>query len=444
MKDDPKTIFGWCMYDWANSAYGTTVYTAIFVNYLASVTGSAWETSFLGFRLDTEGLHALAIGIIAFLTFLIAPVLGAISDYSAAKKKFLLFFAYMGSTATFLLYFTGTGDIALTIGLFVVAQTSFVAANVFYDGFLPDIASEGQMDRVSSRGYAFGYVGGGLHFALSLVLIALAQSGRLSISMEAAGRIAMASAALWWGGFTLFTVKHLGETGVRELLPETLRGLSRVVGFVSLGVGRTLRTTLRVGRFRHLVLFLVAFMFYNDGIQTVIALTASYALNEDGLGLTLAVVMLTLLVVQVVAIGGALLFSRLAGLVGAKAAVMISLVVWTAVVTYAYFIPRESPEHLYLLGGIAGLVLGGSQALSRSMYGSMIPAGASAEFYGFYSVFSKFSAIWGPLLFFALDLVTGSPQVAILSLTVFFGVGFVLLYFVDEEKARLASVEGAF
>jgi UMF1 family MFS transporter len=195
-----------------------------------------------------------------------------------------------------------------------------------------------------------------------------------------------------------------------------------------------------VKRFRHLVLFLVAFMLYNDGIQTVLLVGNLYGADELGLGY--GALMGTLLVIQFVAIGGALFFSWLAGRIGTKQTIMLTLIVWSIAVSYAYFI--ETATEFFILGGVFGIVLGGSQALSRSFYGSMIPAEASAEFFGFYSVFSKFSAIWGPFVFFFINQITGSSRNAIVSLVVFFVLGLVLLYFVDENKARLGENESAF
>ena len=437
-RNDPKNIFGWCMYDWANSAYITTVSVGLLPIYFTGVVVPTEGVTILGTQFEAASLLPFAIGFSAALTFLFAPVLGAISDFSAAKKKFLLFFAYMGSLATLLLYFSRAGDVVQTLVLFILAQTAFVAANVFYDAFLPQIATQDQMDSVSGKGYSYGYVGGGLQFAIAMLIVLAAEP--LGIGEETAARIGIVMAAVWWAGFSLFTVKYLGEPGQPTPLPEQFRTLPRFLALAAVGVTRTIATTRRIGRFRHLVLFLVAFMFYNDGIQAVIAMATLYGKVE--LGLSNGTLMGTLLVIQFVATAGALIFSRIARRVGTKQAVMITLVIWSGVVIYAYFI--ETAMEYFVMGGLVGIVMGGSQALSRSFYGSMVPAEASAEFYGFYSVFSKFSAIWGPFVFGAVNLVTGSSRSAIVSLIIFFIVGLVLLYFVDEEKARLAGAEGAF
>lgn len=438
IQDDAQSLFGWCMYDWANSAYGTTVLAGLLGVYIAEVVAPE-GLSFLGLDVPPTSLFAMAAAVSAALIFLIAPVLGAIADLSGARKTFLLFFAYTGALATVLLYFSKSGDVWYTLIVFVVSQTAFVAANVFYDAFLPSIASEEKMDEVSGRGYAYGYVGGGVQFLFSLLLVAF--SDRLGITQQLAVRIAMLTAGLWWGGFTLFTVKYLKESVSYETSGVQASRITTALEFVRIGMSRTIETTRKVSRFRHLLLFLIAFLCYNDGIQTAILVTSSYGLVELGLSTTL--LMVTLLIIQIVATGGAILFSRLAEHIGAKRAVMVSLIGWSILVICAYFLRPGQALPYMILGGFAGLVLGGSQALSRSLYGAMIPAEASAEFYGFYSVFAKFSAIWGPLVF-ALTGTLGSQRTGIISLIVFFLVGLVLLYFVDEDEARRVSAEGAF
>jgi UMF1 family MFS transporter len=437
-KNDPRDLFGWYMYDWANSAYILTVSAGLIGPYLLNVVIPDSGAVFFGITFGASSLFPLAVGVSAALTFLIAPVLGAIADFSGAKKRFLLFFAYTGALATIPLYFSGTGDVLLTLALFIVAQTAFVAANVFYDAFLPNIAASEDMDRVSGRGFAYGYLGGGLHFAMSLVLVVGYE--QIGISQGRAIQISLATAGIWWAGFTLFTLRYLKESRTGTPLPDAYRAMGCMLGYLSLGFSRTIRTARKVKRFRHLVLFLVAFMLYNDGIQTVLLVGNLYGADELGLGY--GALMGTLLVIQFVAIGGALFFSWLAGRIGTKQTIMLTLIVWSIAVSYAYFI--ETATEFFILGGVFGIVLGGSQALSRSFYGSMIPAEASAEFFGFYSVFSKFSAIWGPFVFFFINQITGSSRNAIVSLVVFFVLGLVLLYFVDENKARLGENESAF
>ena len=429
MKNDKKTIFGWCMYDWANSAYITTAAVALLPNYFAQAVVGKAGVDIFGMNMSATALWGFMLGGAAFLVFLFAPVLGAIADFSSGKRRFLASFAYMGSLFATMLYFCKSGDVGLTIALFMGTQVCFVAGNVFYDAFLPQIASEDKLDSVSAKGYAFGYVGGSLQFAIALGLVAMQKTPE---DQAMAARIGMAMTGIWWAGWTLLTMKYLKEVKIPYELPEAYRDRPKILAYLALGISRTVATAKRVGRFKHLTLFLVAYMIYNDGIHTVTSMATIYGTEE--LRLSTTALMVTLLLVQVVAIGGALVFSRIANRIGAKHAVMCALVLWSGVVTYGYFI--HTATEFFVLGIIVGVVLGGTQALSRSFYGAMIPEQASAEFYGFYSVFSKFSSIWGPVTFGFIKQITGSARLAIISLMIFFIVGLILLGFVDETKAK--------
>ena len=418
------------MYDWANSAYITTAAVALLPDYFARAVVGEDGINLFGMNLTATTLWGYMLGTAAFLVFLFAPVLGAIADFSSAKKRFLTGFAYTGSLFATMFYFCQSGDVGLTVALFIGTQVCFVGANVFYDAFLPQIASEDKLDSVSARGYAFGYVGGSLQFAIALALVAMHET--VGVSITTAARIGMAMTGFWWAGWSLLTMKYLKEEKTPHQLPEAYRNRPKVIAYLTLGISRTVSTAKKVGRFKHLTLFLVAYMIYNDGIHTVTSMATIYGTEE--LKLTTTALMVTLLLVQVVAIGGALIFSRLANRIGAKRSVMFALVLWSAVVTYGYFI--HTATEFFILGMIVGIVLGGTQALSRSLYGAMIPESASAEFYGFYSVFSKFSSIWGPVTFGVIKQVTGSARLAIISLMIFFITGLILLAFVNEEKAK--------
>ncbi len=426
------------MYDWANSAYVTTVVAGLLQSYFVRGIVGAEGVQIGNSTVSAISLWGYMIGFAAFLSFLFAPVLGAISDFSSAKKKFLLSFAYTGALFTTLLYFCQSGNVWQTVVIFIITQIGYVSANVFYDAFLPQIVTEDKLDRVSAKGFSFGYVGGGLQFAIALGLVA----GHRIIGIEQAlaARIGISMSGVWWAGFTLFTLKFLKEGKHREEIPEKHRSKPLMLAYIAIGVERTLKTARKVQRFKHLLLFLIAFMVYNDGIQTVIGMASGYGTDE--LKLSVTVLMVTLLVIQIIASAGAPLFGWLGDKIGTKRAVMLSLVLWSGVVTYAYFL--HSATEFFVLGVIVGVVLGGSQALSRSLYGSMVPEEASAEFYGFYSVFAKFSAIWGPVAFGVIRQVTGSARLSIISLMFFFIVGLILLSFVNEEKARQAKFMGAF
>ncbi len=423
------------MYDWANSAYITTVAVALLPNYFAQAIVGEGGISIFGYVVATDAMWGFMYGGAAFLVFLIAPVLGAIADFASAKKKFLLCFAYLGSLFATLFFFCTSGDVWLTIVLFLCSQVCFVGGNVFYDSFLPQIATEDKLDSVSARGYAFGYVGGSLQFGIALAMVAL--HDQIGLSQAMAARIGMAMTGFWWAGWSLFTVKYLKEVKTEQELPEKYRYYPKFFAYLSLGFSRIITTAKKVGTFKHLTLFVIAYMIYNDGAHTVTSMATIYGTEE--LGLSATNLMVTLLLVQVVAIGGALLFGWIASIISTKRAVMIALVLWSGVVTYGYFI--HTATEFFILGMIVGVVLGGTQALSRSLYGAMIPENASAEFYGFYSVFSKFSSIWGPVTFGVVKQITGQARLAIISLMVFFVVGLILLSFVNEEKAKTEKHE---
>lgn len=436
-KDDPKTVFGWCMYDWANSAYITTAVGLLPIFFANSVMANGTAV-FFGKTFRSDTLWGFIVGLAGVLSFMLAPVLGAIADFSASKKKFLLFFAYSGSLFCMLLYFCHTGDVVKTLLFFLVSQLGFVNGNVFYDAFLPHVASEGKLDDVSGKGYAYGYVGGGLQFAIALLLVTF--HDKLGLTKDHASRIGIAMAGLWWLIFTMFCMRFVREAPPTQALPQQYRNRPEWLGFLSLGISRTWQTAVRATQYRHLIIFLLAFMMYNEGIQTVINMATIYGTSE--LRLPASALMLTLLIIQFVAIFGSIGFSKIADHVGTRRAIVFGLFIWVGVVIYAYFI--HSVKEYFVLGMIVGVALGGTQALSRSYYGSMIPKESSAEFYGFYTVFSKFSAIWGPWAFAAITHFAHSARTAIVSLVVFFILGLILLMSVNEERAREAKFAASF
>ncbi len=430
VRNDKRTIFGWAMYDWANSAY-ITVFGAIIGAFFTGtiMTGDTY------WGLSGEALFSILIGIGSILLLLAMPVLGAMADYADAKRRFLRNFAFVGAAFTLGVAFVPDGQIPLFLLILIVSQFGFVAANVFYDGFLPEIASDDTIDRVSSKGFALGYLGGGLYLLLALVLIFLSSDEPdAALNETFAARIAIFGSGLWWIAFSLFSLSRLPADAVST-------SQRSVRAYASIGFKRTIATGRKLGRFPHLLLFVVAFIVYNSGTGTVIAVSGPYA--EDTLELELETIALAFLVVQFIAFFGALLFGRLAGRIGPKRAVMVSLVVWTGIAVMAYLLPKGSSSGFLALAAIVGFVLGGVQALSRSLYGSMIPEEASAEFFGFYSVFSKLSGI-GPLVFGAVSAVTGSGRAAILSVIGFFLVGLVLLSLVNVDDARASRRHWSF
>jgi len=423
VRNDKRTIFGWAMYDWANSAY-ITIFGAVVG---AFFTGSiVIGDSYWG--LSGEALFGLLVGLGSILLLLAMPVLGAVADYADAKRRFLRNFAFVGAAFTLVIAFIPEGQVPFFLLIVLVSQFGFVAANVFYDGFLPDITTDDTIDRVSSRGFAFGYLGGGLYLLAALVLISLSsEEAGATLTETLAARIAIFGSGIWWVVFSLVSLARLPRDQERSVERRSM------ASYASIGFTRTISTTKKLAGFPHLLLFVIAFIVYNSGTGTVIAVSGPYA--EDTLGLDLEVIALAFLVVQFIAFFGALIFGALAGRIGPKRAVMASLVVWTALAVVAFFLPEGSSTGFLALAAVVGFVLGGVQALSRSLYGTMIPEAASAEFFGFFSVFSKLSGI-GPLVFGIVSAATGSGRAAILSVAAFFLVGLVLLSRVDVAEAR--------
>ena len=432
IRNDRKTIFGWAMYDWANSAFIVTL-GAIIPSFFARtiVTDQGWH----GWSAETIWAAVVSIG--STILFLTMPVMGAVSDYNAAKRRFLRTFAVAGGLLVMALPFVPDRVVPWFLLIAVMSHIGYVAANVFYDSFLPGMTTEDTIDRVSSKGFAFGYVGGGLYLVLAAgLLLSSGEGGLTGLSDSGAARVAIFGSGVWWMGFTFFSLRYLPEAGEAKPIPSRYRHLRPWQAYAAIGFGRTFATMRKLLGFRQLLLFVVAYLFYNDGTQTVINISGSYA--ADTLDLSITTITIAFLIVQFVAFGGALFFGMLAGRIGAKQAIVWSLVVWSFIAVAAYFLPAGEALPFYLIAVIVGWVLGGVQALSRSLYATMIPEEASAEFFGFYSVFSKFSAIWGPLVFSIVSHRTGSGRPAILSIVAFFVVGGFLLTRVNVDEARAA------
>jgi len=437
VKNDRRTVFGWAMYDWANSAYITTAGAIVAAFFTGEIVP---EDGYAGMSGETLWAYAVSIG--SLVLFLSMPVLGAVADFAGAKRTFLRAFAFIGAVTTMAVPFVPTGAVLAFVGVFLVTQVGFSGSIVFSDSYLPHISTDDTIDRVSSRGYALGYVGGGLYLLLALVLILLSgDDGVTGLSTETAARITIFGSGVWWLGFTIFALRRLPEPGRPEQLPAELQGGS-LVAFARVGFARTVGTARKLIGFRHLMLFVLAFLFYNDGVQTVIDVSGAYA--EDTLGLATEEIVIAFLIVQFVAYFGALGFGVLADRIGTRPAIMVALAGWSLIAVGGYLLPAGETTPLYVLAVFIGIVLGGVQALSRSLYGSMIPEEASAEFYGFFSVFSKFSAIFGPLVFAVVSDRADSGRPAILSIVAFFVIGMAILSRVDVGAARASRGEWHF
>jgi UMF1 family MFS transporter len=425
--NDRREIFGWTMYDWANSAFSTTVGTVFLGPYVTSLARAAADARglvyFLGLPIAPASYLAYCVSFSVGMQVLFLPILGAIADYSHLRKQMLMLFATLGAAATTLMFFVADGLWWLGGVLFVVANLSFGAAIVFYNAYLPDIASPDRRDSVSSRGFALGYLGGGLLLLANLIFFSLRET--LGLESGLVVRLNLASAGVWWLLFSQITFRTLRPRHPARQLPTGENYLT--VGF------KQLRRTLgEVKHFPHTVRYLIAYLIYNDGIQTVIAVSSVYGAEE--LKLDLSTLSGVILMVQFVAFGGAFLFNWIAGRWGTKNAILISLVIWSAVVIYAYAFLYTAVQ-FWVLGAVIALVLGGSQALSRSLFSQMIPPGREAEFFSFYEVSERGTSWLGPLVFGLVNQLFNSLRLGILSVILFFVVGLLALLVVDVPRA---------
>ncbi|SDL80822.1 MFS transporter, UMF1 family [Geodermatophilus siccatus] len=420
--------FGWYSYDWAMSVFNTSVTTVFLGPYLTSVAeeaaGPDGRLGFLGLSIPPGSWFSYVLSASVLLQVLVLPLTGAVADRTGRKRELLAGSAALGALATTALYFVADGRYLLGAVLFVLANISFGAATVVYYSWLPDLAAPDERDAVSSRGWAFGYVGGALLLGVHLGLVLGAPS--LGLTTGEAVRICLATAGLWWGAFTVFTVSRLRNRPVREAAGRPRSGF------------RQLATTVREMRAFPLTLwFLGAYLLFNDGVQTVISLSATYATEE--LGLEQSVLTGAILMVQVVAIAGALGLGRLAARYGAKRTVLGALGAWIGVLVVAYFLQAGAVGQFYALAAVIGLVQGGTQALSRSLFSQLIPAGKEAEYYGFYEISDRGTSWLGPLAFGLTYQLTGSYRLAIVSLVVFFVAGFVALAALPVRRAVVAA-----
>ncbi len=430
--NDKREILGWTMYDWANSAFSTTVVTALLGPYiLALAEASAEPLVLVGITIEPAAIFPFSVSLSVLLQVLFLPLLGTVADYTHLKKKMMMAFAYAGALSTILLFFVRAempifdtnGAVLVGSLLFILANLSFGAAIVFYNAFLPDITTPDQRDAVSSRGFAFGYLGGGLLLLLNLGLLSVMEDTGLAV------RISLASAGVWWLVFTfLFPQRRLVQRAPARELPAGENLFSH-------GIKQIMRTLSEMRRKYPVTLrYLIAYLIYNDGIQTVIVVAAAYAADE--LRVEAQTILLLVLMIQFVAFGGALLFGYIAQRIGAKRAIMISLALWSGVVIYAFAFLTNTVQ-LFILGVVIALVLGGSQALSRSLFSQMIPPDHESEYFGFYEISERGTSWIGPIVFGLAVQITGQQRPAIISLIIFFILGLILLSRVNVRQAIL-------
>lgn len=424
-----RTRFGWYAYGWASHTFEATVITVFMSRYLPTVAenavGENGRLYVLGIPIAPGSLFTYVISLCSISLFVLMPVVGAIADRTGRKREMLLGFGYLGAASCAAMWFVAGSNWVLGSLLLIIAYLTYTAAKVVYNSLLPELADPDSRDRVSSIGWASGYIGGGLLLALNFV-------GSFFIDDKALlARLSLSSAGIWWAAFALIPLVML-RTMPRVPLHEGSSGSVLTSGF------RELTDTLRgLREYRLTLLFLIAYLVYYDGISTVVTLAADYGQKELKLGET--TLLSAILIVQFTAFAGALFLGKLAERFGAKRVIAVSLLVWIGVVVAAYFLQAGSVVQFYTLAMVLSIVMGGTQALSRSLFSSMIPAGKEAEYFSLYEISSSGTSALGPLLFGLTLQNTGSYRAAIFSLIVFFVVGLALLLKVNVRRAVLAA-----
>ena len=417
-----RTVRAWAMYDWANSAFHTTIVAAVFPIYFNRVAAADLPDAVATSR------FAWATAIAILIVAIVAPVLGAIADYAAMKKRLLAVFLGIGVASTCAMYWVLRGDWLLALVLFVIGNIGVAGSIVFYESLLPHIAEDNELDRVSSAGYAIGYLGGGVLLAINLLMIQ--QPAWFGIpDTTTASRLSFATVGVWWLVFAMPLFLRVPEPARRLEADERPAG-----NLLVSGVRRNIETFNELRRYRQAFLLLLAFLLYNDGIQTIIRMATIYG---TGLGLDQSAMIGALLVTQFIGVPFAFLFGHVAGIIGAKRAVFIGLSVYAAITVLGYFM--QTAAHFFALAVLVGMVQGGTQSLSRSLFASMIPKHKSSEFFAFFGVFERYAGVLGPAIFAMVIDRTGTGRNAILSIVGFFVIGAAILTRVDVEEGRRAA-----
>lgn len=422
--DNKKAVFGWALYDWANSSFATTVIAGFFPIFFKQYWSAGADPTISTARLG------LANSVVGIIVAILAPLLGAIADRGSAKKKFLMFFAYMGVVMTSLLYMVSKGDWPLAIMLFVIASVGFSGGNIFYDSLITSVASENKLDFVSALGFSFGYLGGGVLFAINVWMTLSPETFGFSDAGEAV-RFSFLTVGIWWGVFSIPLLLLVKEPGNNKPLSG--------IRAVKEGIVQLKSTFQEIRHMKTIFLFLAAYWLYIDGVDTIVRMAVDYGMS---IGFKSNDLIVALLITQFVGFPSAIAFGYLGGRIGARKAIFIAIAVYLFVSIWGAFM--QSKNEFYILAIIIGLVQGGIQSLSRSFYAKIIPANKSAEYFGFYNMLGKFAAVFGPVVMGGTGLFIKSmgysgdiaSRVSITSISIFFIAGGILFYFVDEDKGR--------
>nr|WP_131849140.1 MFS transporter [Baia soyae] len=416
-----KVIRSWALYDWANSAFATTIIAAVMPTFFSDTAAKGLDpgtaTAYWGY---TDSIASLFV-------LLLSPILGAIADASGSKKIFLRFFTYMGAISCLLMFTIGAGNWLWASLLICIGTIAFSGGNVFYDAFLTDIAPPEKRDYVSSVGYSYGYIGGGILLAAHLYFILNAET--FGVTTTTATQISLASVGVWWFLFAIPLFRNVPE---KKIATEKRSAWQ----WTRIGFQDVRHTLSKITKYPELIKFLIAFWFFNDGINTIIKMATIYG-KEIGIGTTHLIT--ALLLTQFIGFPSTLLFGKIAEKVGSKVTLFITLFTYLILVCIGYYM--QSAMHFYILAGLVGLVQGGSQAISRSIFSRMVPVYHNTEFFGFFSLTGKCASILGPFVFALVGQLSGSSRLGILSLVFFFVVGIILLFRVNIPKGEKEALD---
>ncbi|MDH5446072.1 MAG: MFS transporter [Gammaproteobacteria bacterium] len=416
-----RQVISWALYDWGNSAFAVVMLTAFFPPFFKQFLSADLDATTSTFWLGIANASA------SMIIVLLAPIMGAIADASCSKKRFLISFAILGIVTTFMLVFADKGEWQFGLLLYVMATVGFMGANVFYDSLIVIVAPEDKLDVISGLGYALGYLGGGLLLAVDVAMFLMPEKFGFDNATQAI-QASFISVAIWWALFSLPLIFFVKERKANKNQPA---GQAVVMGF------RQLRDTLReIKKLKVVMLFLLAYWLYIDGVDTIIRMAVDYGLS---IGFDTGNLITAILITQFVGFPAAIAFGLLGQRIGAKKGILIAIAVYIMVTVWAFWM--DNVYEFYGLAIVVGLVQGGVQSLSRSFYARIIPSSKSGEFFGFYNMLGKFAAVLGPLIMGVVSLLTKDPRLSILSVVVLFVAGAVLLWFVDEEKGQRMAQE---
>lgn len=418
----------WAFYDWANSVYSLVISSAVFPLYFNAVTSSAnhSQVEIFGITYQNTALYTYSLSFAFLIVAIISPLLSGIADYTGNKKSFMKFFCYLGSVSCAALFFFKGDNIYFGLGMSILASIGFWGSLVFYNAFLPEVAPPDEQDNLSAKGFSMGYIGASLLLIITLLMIQMPDTFGLADSGQAS-RLSFLMVGIWWAGFAQITFRRLPDNPYHHK-PDN--------HYIWKGYVEIRKVLKQLKDLKSLRRFLYSFFFFSAGVQTVIYVAGIFGAEE--LGLESSKLILTILIIQFVAIGGAYLFSMLSRKLGNLQALKVAIVIWAAICALAYSLTKDDPSvelKFYALGAIVGLVMGGIQSLSRSTYSKMLPETEShASFFSFYDVSEKIAIVLGTVAFGWINQVTRSMNMSVLVLGLFFVIGFLLMLRVRKTR----------